>query len=857
MLKKLSIILFILFSITILNCNVKASNSAGDEFIIQENGQNPSDNFKPDYTENVTVRTLETKIVYTSGNYDYTIENDFRITSTDVDNNIISDKTEDIAVITGYTGDETTVTIPKTLGGKRVYKIDRAAFYQNKTLKKIVIPNDTVGFINEGAFADCTSLEEIVLGNSIENISFYAFQNTKIKSIKLPSSLKFICNTAFFNCYQLKNITIDTKNVHLKVINGAIYRILNSSGDLSLIIYPCAKEDKVLDIPSGVTTIEYEAVLNNFVETINIPATVTNISTQYTFTTKKLKNININSSNKKYCSVNGVVFSKDKKTLIVYPAGKEETTYNIPTGTIKIGSDAFFKIQNLKAINIPNTVKEIDLEAFGYTESLNSITIPSTVTYINAQTFRECTNLKKVIINANLEKFPYLMFKECNDLEEVVINGNIKTIGTGSFYYCPKLTKVTLPESLEVIKFGAFWCCRGFKSIEIPKNVLKIEDAAFYEYLNKSKDYWADTEFDISKTELVKQSTGDYIAAYNCSVIGSRDYVKAYEVLNLVNSERKKAGLKELSMDKDLLENAMLRAAEIVVYFEHERPSTLSNFTAITKEKYATAGENIAEFQTTPSQVMNSWMNSEGHRKNILTEDFTCIGIGCYKADNGRFYWAQIFTDGTPTNVTKPANRKTTEKVVTLNNRIPFYDVKKDSWYYDATKYVYKKGMITGYNTTTFAPIDKVSRGQLVTILWRYENKPDTSKLKNNFTDVPNTYYTEAIKWANSKGIVTGYGGTTKFGPDNPITRQDLSLILKRFAEYKGFKTKSLKNIDNFSDNKQVSKYAVEAVRWVVTNGIIIGNSHSNGTRTIDPHDNASRAEIAVMLERFCEMIKN
>ena len=83
-------------------------------------------------------------------------------------------------------------------------------------------------------------------------------------------------------------------------------------------------------------------------------------------------------------------------------------------------------------------------------------------------------------------------------------------------------------------------------------------------------------------------------------------------------------------------------------------------------------------------------------------------------------------------------------------------------------------------------PLENLTRGQLVTIIWRLENKPNTELLKNKFTDVENSqYYTEAIKWAESKKIVTGYGGTLLFGPNDLITRQDLAIILNRYDKYK------------------------------------------------------------------------
>ena len=181
-----------------------------------------------------------------------------------------------------------------------------------------------------------------------------------------------------------------------------------------------------------------------------------------------------------------------------------------------------------------------------------------------------------------------------------------------------------------------------------------------------------------------------------------------------------------------------------------------------------------------------------------------------------------------------------------------FKDVLKTAWYYNAVKYSYDTGIIKGYSDTIFAPNDNITRGQLVTILWRIEKEPKANNLNNTFDDVAdNKYYTSAIKWASSKGIVKGYGGTKKFGPDDFITRQDLAIILNRYADYKG----KVENYDillnTFCDYNEVSKYAEKSVKWAVARGVISGNLLSNGSKSIAPKSNTTRAEAAAMLMRF------
>ena len=209
------------------------------------------------------------------------------------------------------------------------------------------------------------------------------------------------------------------------------------------------------------------------------------------------------------------------------------------------------------------------------------------------------------------------------------------------------------------------------------------------------------------------------------------------------------------------------------------------------------------------------------------------------------------------TAITEDGN-KTASCTVTVTGTgeaLTFNDVKKADWFYKAVKFAYEKGIIKGYNKNQFGPQDKVTRGQLVTMLYRLEKEPDTKSLKNNFEDVKEgEYYTNAVKWANANGIVKGYGGTKKFGPNDPIIRQDLAIILNRFYEYKG-KTKTNSNLQltNFKDYKTVSDYALASVKWTAENGIITGQTLPDGSKQIAPLANTTRAEVSTMLMRYIE----
>lgn len=150
------------------------------------------------------------------------------------------------------------------------------------------------------------------------------------------------------------------------------------------------------------------------------------------------------------------------------------------------------------------------------------------------------------------------------------------------------------------------------------------------------------------------------VNAANKEVTGKVRYDYAFKVLEIVNKERASAGVPSIEMDASLLESAMARAAETTVSFSHTRPNGEACF-SINKKMF---GENIAMGQRDPSAVMKSWMNSQGHKENILTKDYNSIGIGCIEVD-GYLYWVQCFGFAKAESVKEPASGTAKYQVAT------------------------------------------------------------------------------------------------------------------------------------------------------------------------------------------------
>lgn len=203
---------------------------------------------------------------------------------------------------------------------------------------------------------------------------------------------------------------------------------------------------------------------------------------------------------------------------------------------------------------------------------------------------------------------------------------------------------------------------------------------------------------------------------------------------------------------------------------------------------------------------------------------------------------------------TKASKKVFDDKKVTLNlsNQKainPFKDVKETNWYFDAVKYVYENNIIKGYSDTVFAPNDKLTRGMLVTILHRMEGSPKVTG-KSKFSDVQDSakYYYNAVIWATQNKIVSGYNNG-KFGATDYITREQLAVILYKYAKYKGKNVSKTSDLKGFTDVDKIGSYALTQVKWAVGVGIINGNTK---TKTINPKGNATRAEVATMIMNYC-----
>ncbi len=188
------------------------------------------------------------------------------------------------------------------------------------------------------------------------------------------------------------------------------------------------------------------------------------------------------------------------------------------------------------------------------------------------------------------------------------------------------------------------------------------------------------------------------------------------------------------------------------------------------------------------------------------------------------------------------------ESAVSQLDGSPFADVSSGAWYATAVAYVHEQGWMTGTSANLFSPHLSISRSMAATILHRLAGSP---KAENpSFPDVADdTWYTQAVAWAAEEGIVLGYENG-RFGPEDPVTREQLAALLYRYAKYQGYDTVGQAKFSGFKDAAQVSPYARTAMAWAVDNGLLTGRTQT----TLVPGGTATRAELSVILERFAAL---
>ncbi len=330
----------------------------------------------------------------------------------------------------------------------------------------------------DGNASGALTIPSTIGGKKVTSIGYHAFYDgSSLTSITIPEGVTSIDSYAFDDCSSLTSINVSENNKNYCSVDGVLF----NKDKTELIQYPIKKEGTSYKIPNSVTSIGDSAFRRcKNLTSITIPEGITSIGYDAFYMCSSLTSINVSENNKNYCSVDGVLFNKDKTELIQYPIKKEGTSYKIPNSVTSIGDSVFRCCENLTSITIPNSVTSIGQEAFWGCSSLISITIPNSVTSIGDSAFFCCENLTSITIPEGVTSIGRYAFDECSSLTSITIPNSVTSIGDGAFRRCKNLTSITIPNSVTSIGDSAFWGCSSLTNITIPEGITSIGDDAFY-----------------------------------------------------------------------------------------------------------------------------------------------------------------------------------------------------------------------------------------------------------------------------------------------------------------------------------------------------------------------------------------
>lgn len=577
------------------------------------------------------------------------------------------------------------------------YAGSSAPWAPNKYLINSVVVENGVTKIGAQAFADCANISSVLLPNTLTAIGEGAFYGcASLKNITLPSGIQNIPDGLFANCVSLTEISMPG------AISVGTYAFQNTKP-------------------------------TNFI----IGKNLTNIDS-LAFFGALIGSFSVEPENSVFSVTDGVLFSDGGQTLFAYPGGKSGTTYIIPSTVKKVGAGAFIKNAQLTQIIIPEGVTTLERSSFQNCTALTSVVIPDSVTSTDDFTFFGCTGLKSVKFGNGLKSTSYQMFRQCSSLTEVDFGTVLDKLDAHTFAYCSSLAAITLPPNIKEIGNGAFGECyslksftssrlsvipyqaflndRSLESLHLNEGLITIHRYAFGNCtklsavtLPASVNLVASHAFD---TTVLLTAKNPKLGAFGSnglrtleyfSLSGNYSYSNAFEVLTIVNQRRREAGAPDLVMNSSLLETAMQRAMESSVLFSHTRPDGSSCMDLNT----LMFGENIAYGSSTPENVMIAWMNSEGHKQNILNPNYTTIGIGCVVVD-GIYYWAQCFGSGkNETNCGIPADKTALQPIQIATETFAEASTSSGIIWGDQESYTYTSNLVLG--TSSVSPGSQTS----------------------------------------------------------------------------------------------------------------------------------------------------
>ena len=574
-------------------------------------------------------------------------------------------------------------------------------------------------------------------------------------------------------------------------------------------------------------------------------------------------------------AVEGGYLTFDKKTGTVTNCDPSVTKANIPH-TIKgvtvtsIGGSAFRYCTSLTSVTIPDSVTSIGGWAFTDCASLTSVTIPDGVTSIGEYTFSWCTSLTSATIPDSVTSIGEFAFHNCKSLTSMTIPRSVVSIGYDAFGWCESLTSVTILDGVRSIGNSAFTDCKSLTSVTIPNSVTSIGRGAFSSCASLTGIWVAE-----GNSHYVSDASGVLFNKDKTTLVQCPGAFAVYTIPGSVTS---------------IGDDAFSGCASLTSVTIPDSVTSIGNYAfsccGSLTDVYFTGTEtawNCITIGTANDALKNANIHynyvSHTHSYKAVVTAPTCTSKGytthtCACGDS----YVDTYVDALghawdSGKVTKqPTETETgirtftcTRCSATKTETIPatgsvdvtqmFTDVTKN-WAYPGIQYCVTHGIMGGMGDGTFAPTGTTTRAQIVQILYNLEGTPAVSGM-TPFTDLTANWYKPAILWAYQNNVVAGTSPTT-FDPDQPVTREQIAVILTQYMFHvlKMERTWTPADLSTFPDGAQVSGWAKEAMQDAVALGLINGTKMPDGAVYLDPQGSAARQQVATILMNFCQNVK-
>ena len=375
------------------------------------------------------------------------------------------------------------------------------------SLNSVIIPN-SVSSIGDYAFSFCSGLTSVSIPNSVSSIGNYAFLSSGLTSVSIPNSVTSISSGAFGYCRGLTSVDIGSSVTYIGYCAFEYCRgltsvsIPNSVTSIGSGAFRHCTGLTSVSIPNSVTSIGSGAFRHcTGLTSVSIPNSVTSIGSGALNGCISLTEIAVDANNDKYCSINGVLYSKDKTNLIKVPQGYKTSFVSIPNSVTSIGDYAFENCTGLTSVSIPNSVTSIGSGAFRYCGGLTSISIPNSVTSIGSEAFKFCRNLTSVTIGNSVTSIGQEAFFG-SGLTSVTIGNSVTSIEPFAFTHCYNLQYIyclpTTPPKYEHKDSAGDYLRFSDENYKNATLFVPVGTLSAYEKVDPWRNFWNIEEYDFS-----------------------------------------------------------------------------------------------------------------------------------------------------------------------------------------------------------------------------------------------------------------------------------------------------------------------------------------------------------------------